>query len=51
MKYRKCCLNIRNILFTVTVTKHWNRLLREFVEPPSMEILETQMARLLGNLV
>jgi len=28
--------------FTVGVSEHWNRLLREVVESPSMEIFRTQ---------
>lgn len=31
------------ILFTRRVVKHWNRLLRETAESPSLEIFETQL--------
>jgi len=32
LKFRKVCLNFRKHFFTVRVTEHWHRLLREFVE-------------------
>lgn len=38
-------------LFTVTVTKYWNTLPREIVEPASLEVFKTQLDMLLGNLL
>mgnify|MGYP001856929507 CR=1 FL=1 len=39
LKHRKFCLHIIENFFTVRVTEHWNRLPREVVETPSLEIL------------
>jgi len=33
-EHRKLHMNIRNKLFTLRVTKHWNRLSREVMESP-----------------
>ena len=33
----------RKIFFTVMVTEHWNRLHREAVESPSLEIFKTHL--------
>jgi len=41
LKEKKFHLSIRKTLFTVSVAKHWNRLLREVVEPPSLQVLKT----------
>ncbi|KFV80737.1 hypothetical protein N308_09519, partial [Struthio camelus australis] len=51
LKYKKLCLNIRKNLFTLRVVKHWDRLPREAVESPSLEILKAQLDRVLGNLL
>ena len=40
LEHRKFCTN-RWKNFMVRVTKHWNRLPREVVECPSMEIFKT----------
>jgi len=40
LKHRKFGTNVRKN-FTVRVTEHWNRLPREVVESPSMEIFRT----------
>jgi len=37
--------------FTVMVTEHWNRLAREVMESPSLEILQTHLAALLCKLL
>ena len=37
-QHRKLQLNMRKHCFTVKVMEHWNRLLREAVEPPSLEM-------------
>jgi len=43
LEYRKFHSNGRNnfTVIGVTATKHWNRLLREVVESPSLEIFKT----------
>ena len=38
-KHRKFCTNMWNNFFMVRVMEHWNRLPKETVESPSMEIL------------
>ena len=43
LEHRKFHTNMRNSFFTVRVAEHWNRLSREAVESPSMEILKTQL--------
>lgn len=39
LKHRMFCLTIRKRFFTLRVIKHWNRMPRELVESPSLEIL------------
>ncbi|KFV87701.1 hypothetical protein N308_08816, partial [Struthio camelus australis] len=51
LKHRKFHLNIRKNFFTVTVTEHWNRLPREVVESPSLEILKSHLGTILGSLL
>ena len=36
LEHRKFCMNMRKNFFMVRVTEHWNRLLREVMESPSM---------------
>ncbi|GAB0186757.1 hypothetical protein GRJ2_001141000 [Grus japonensis] len=44
-------LDIRNKFFTVRVVRHWNRLPREVVAAPSLEVFEARLDGALGNLV
>ncbi|KGL92476.1 hypothetical protein N301_09881, partial [Charadrius vociferus] len=44
-------LNIRKKLFTLRVVNHWNRLPREVVEAPSLEVFKARLDVALGNLV
>ncbi|KFP10562.1 hypothetical protein Z169_00729, partial [Egretta garzetta] len=44
-------LDIRKKFFTMRVVKHWNRLLREVVEAPSLEAFKARLDRALSNLM
>lgn len=41
LKLREVHLNIRRNIFILKVVKHWNKLHREVVECPSLEVLQT----------
>lgn len=43
LKHRNFWLNMRKLLFTVRVSEYRNRLHREVVESPSLEILKTHL--------
>ncbi|GAB0179029.1 hypothetical protein GRJ2_000368200 [Grus japonensis] len=51
LEHRKFHLNMRNNLCTLRVTEHWNRLPREAVESPSLEIFRTCQDVTLCNLL
>jgi len=51
LKQRKFHLNMRKNFFTLSVTEHWNRLPREVVEPPSLEIFKTRLDKVLCSLL
>jgi len=50
LKHRKFWLNMRGHFFTVRVREHWNRLPREGVESPSLEIFKTHLDAILFNV-
>ncbi|GAB0188011.1 hypothetical protein GRJ2_001266400 [Grus japonensis] len=51
LKHRKFHLNMRKNFFTVRVTEHWNRLPRDVIESPSLEIFKTCLDTILCNLL
>ena len=51
LKHRKFQLNMRNSFSALRVTEHWNRLPREVVESPSLEIFKTRLDKVLCSLL
>ncbi|GAB0205447.1 hypothetical protein GRJ2_003010300 [Grus japonensis] len=50
LEHRKFHLNMRKNFFTVSVPEHWNRLPRDAVESPSLEIFKPHLDATLGNM-
>jgi len=51
LKHRKFHLNKRKNFFTLRVTEPWNRLPREVVESPSLEIFKICLGKVLCSLL
>jgi len=51
LKHRKFQLNTRKNFCPLRVTEHWNRLPREVVESPSLEIFKTCLDKVLCSLL
>lgn len=51
LNHKKFHLNMRKKFFTLRIAKHWNRLPRQVVESPSLEILKTHQDTFLCDLL
>ncbi|GAB0180315.1 hypothetical protein GRJ2_000496800 [Grus japonensis] len=51
LEHREFHLNMRKNFFTLRVIEHWNRVPREVVESPSLEIFKTCLDAILCNLL
>ena len=51
LKHRNFHLNMRKNFFPLRVMEHWNRLPREVVESPSLEIFKTRLDAVLCSLL
>lgn len=51
MHHRRFSLSTRINFFTERILNHWNRLLREVVEPPFLEVFEIRVYMALRDIV
>jgi len=51
LKESRFRLDIRKTFFTVRMVRHWNRLPREVVDAPSLEVFKARVDGALSNLV
>jgi len=51
LKHKKFRLNMRKNFFPLRATEHWNRLPREIVGSPSLEIFNTCLDKVLCSLL
>ena len=51
LKESRFRLDVRKKFFTVRVMRHWNRLPREVVDAPSLEVFKARLDGALSNVV
>ena len=51
LKEDRFTLSIRRRFFTVRVARHWNKLTREVVDAPSLEVFKTRLDEAMSNLI
>jgi len=51
LKHRQFHPNMRKNFFTLRVTEPWNRLAREVVDSPSVEVFKTHLDKVLCSLL
>jgi len=51
LEQKKFCTNMQKNFFTVRVMEHWNRLPREVVDSPALEIFRTRLDAYLCSLL
>ncbi|KFQ82605.1 hypothetical protein N337_07804, partial [Phoenicopterus ruber ruber] len=51
LKERRFRLDIRKKFFTLRVVRHWNRLLLEVVDAPTLEVCKARLDGALSNLI
>ncbi|KFV04921.1 hypothetical protein N340_03098, partial [Tauraco erythrolophus] len=44
-------LDLRKKFFPLRVVRHWNRLSREVMDAPSLEVFKTRLDEALSNLI
>lgn len=47
----KCSLELRKKILSERMFQHWNRVYRDLVKSPSLDILKTQLDRVVDNMI